>query len=79
MTFESRNTSRQCGGVGIVWIKKVWKSLYSSIVLRMTASAIIAMIVVLALMVASSQYSVSKNRGYWQDNITEIQRMTSPV
>ncbi len=62
-----------------MWIKKALKSLYASIVLRMTVAVLIACFVTMVLMLATSQYSLVQNKNFWQENDTEIKNFATKI
>lgn len=75
----SPNISRQFGGVATVWIKKILRTLYASIVLRMSLALVIACLVTTILLLAINQYSLTQNRVFWKENSDEIQAFAYQV
>lgn len=79
MTLAILNILKQFGGVVIVWIKKLLKSLYGSIILRITLAVIISCVLVVLLLTATTQYSVSQNKKFWEANSTAIEEIASEI
>ncbi|OOB79457.1 MAG: hypothetical protein BEN18_03890 [Epulopiscium sp. Nuni2H_MBin001] len=62
-----------------MWIKKLFNSLYASIVLRMTMSVVIGCVLTVLLLVVTNQYSLRKNMEFWRDNSREIELLVEQI
>ncbi|OON98440.1 MAG: hypothetical protein ATN35_05030 [Epulopiscium sp. Nele67-Bin004] len=62
-----------------MWAKKLFSSLYISIVVRIVVSAIIGGALLIVLLFSSNHYAVRKNIEFWNENIQEIESIIQGI
>ncbi len=63
----------------IVLIKKIFRSLYASIIARISISAIISLAILCVLLYCTNYFSMRQNTEFWHTNFTQIEELVEQI